>query len=121
MSEATLRTEILIPLFKAMGFSDVFEYHGGPQEQGKDIVMWREDAGAVDRQNYSVVAKAQRITGKVEGGGGAGEVAVQVQQCFGRAYADPVSGQEQDVHRCFIVSSHEIKKEAVIAISRGLD
>ena len=84
MSEATLRTEILIPLFKAMGFSDVFEYHGGPQEQGKDIVMWREDAGAVDRQNYSVVAKAQRITGKVEGGGGAGEVAVQVQQCFGR-------------------------------------
>jgi len=41
MKEAELRTEVIIPLLRAMGFHDVFEFHGGSGEQGKDIVCWK--------------------------------------------------------------------------------
>ena len=40
MDESRLRRDVLIPLFREMGFKDVFEYHGHAMEQGKDIVMW---------------------------------------------------------------------------------
>ena len=43
LDETDLRTKVLIPLFQAMGFRDVFHYHGGVLEHGKDIVMWKSD------------------------------------------------------------------------------
>ena len=51
MKEAELRTEVLIPLFKRMGFKDVQHYH--PGEQGKDIVMWLPTS-LDDREYYAV-------------------------------------------------------------------
>lgn len=82
LKEAPLRTEVLIPLFRAMGFRDVRLHHGGPLEQGKDIVMWRPGPLG-DRVNYAVVVKAGNVNGRAQGAGSAGEVATQVQQCFG--------------------------------------
>jgi hypothetical protein len=41
MSEEQFRTAVLIPLFEAMGFHNVYHYHGGIGEKGKDIVMWK--------------------------------------------------------------------------------
>ncbi len=32
LTESALRKEVLIPLFRAMGFLDVTEYHGGALE-----------------------------------------------------------------------------------------
>jgi hypothetical protein len=119
MDEATLRTRVLIPLFEAMGFLDVFEYHGGAQELGKDIVMWKRDA-IRDRLNYAVVAKAGRITGRANGRSSAGEVTIQVQEAFGAPYQDPRSQLERRVDRCIVVSSRDIKKEATIAICGAL-
>jgi len=46
MKEADLRIQVLIPLFKAMGFKDVSHYHGGTGEQGKDITRSRRTRGA---------------------------------------------------------------------------
>jgi hypothetical protein len=43
LKEEPLQKTVLMPLFKGMGFKDVFQYHGGPLEQGKDIVMWKAD------------------------------------------------------------------------------
>ena len=57
MKESELRTEILIPLFTAMGFRDVRHYHGGAGEQGKGIVMWWPGPLG-DREYHAVVAKA---------------------------------------------------------------
>ena len=34
------RRDVLAPLFREMGFKDVFDYHGQAMEQGKDLVMW---------------------------------------------------------------------------------
>jgi hypothetical protein len=42
LNESELRENILIPLFKKMGYKDVRHWHGGILEQGKDSVMWKE-------------------------------------------------------------------------------
>jgi hypothetical protein len=120
LKEDSLCTEVLVPLFIAMGFRDVRYYHGGSQELGKDIIMWKE--GAVgNRENYAVVVKAHRITGKTASGkGSVAEVRTQIEQCFGNPYKDPVNGSDQSVNICWVVSSHEIKKEAITALCAAL-
>lgn len=42
LSERDLTVNVLVPLFKIIGYERV-EYSGGPYEQGKDIVCWRRD------------------------------------------------------------------------------
>ena len=119
MTEDDLRKKVLIPLFEAMGYKDVFEYHGGVLEQGKDIVMWKEfDFGK--RVNYAVVAKAKRISGKASGSGSAGEAVTQVRQALGSPFKDKVSGEDQNVHQCF-VACPKITKEALTSMRSALD
>src|SRR5262252_6844312 len=101
MNEAQLRRDVLVPLFREMGYKDVFEYHGGSQEQGKDIVMWKPEQHR-DRTNFAVVAKATKITGKAAGNSGAGEVSVQIQQSFGSPFRDRVTGDERQVQECIV-------------------
>lgn len=112
MDEEQLRTKVLIPLFKAMGFRDVYHYHGGSLEQGKDIVMWKP-GDIRERVNYSVVAKAGRVSGRAKGQSSAAEVYFQIKQCFGKPYPDPVTTEERSIHRCLVISSNEIIKEAL--------
>jgi len=85
LKEDGLREKVLKPLFEAMGFKDVFLYHGGSLETGKDIVMWREDDFGI-RRNWAVVAKATSISGSVTARSGAGEVRTQVEQCQGLGF-----------------------------------
>jgi len=42
LSEKDLVENVLIPVFKAIGFNAV-EDHGGPDELGKDLICWRMD------------------------------------------------------------------------------
>lgn len=119
MSEADLRTRVLIPLFKAMGFNDVSHYHGGTGEQGKDITMWRANVLG-DREYYAVVAKAGRITGEAKGKGSAAEVQMQIAQALGSKFTDTADLSERRATRCWIVSSHEIRKEATESIKSAL-
>jgi len=60
-----------------------------------------------------VVVKAKPITGQATGSSSAAEVATQIQQCFGAPFQDPTAPTKQDVHRCYVVCPHEIKKEAL--------
>lgn len=119
LPENKLRQSVLIPLFREMGFRDVFEYHGGPQEQGKDIVMWKAEE-LRERTNFAVVVKATKITGQASGKSSAAEVCFQIQQAFGSAYKDSQTGEEQTVHECIVVSSKEISKEAIESIQSFL-
>jgi hypothetical protein len=116
MTEADLRVKVLLPLFRAMKFKDVVLYHGGPQEQGKDIVMWEHDAIRV-RRNVAVVAKAGRISGRASGSSSAGEVATQIRQCFNAGYKDSISLLTQQVDRVLVVASGPIGKEATVSLS----
>ena len=120
MDEAALRKEVLIPLLTAMGFKDAYEYHGGAGEQGKDIVCWKPDE-LNTRQNLAIVAKATQMTGKAQANKGtAAEIQMQIRQCFGEAYTDPVSAEQQNVHRVWVVSNRRISKEAINAITSGV-
>jgi hypothetical protein len=101
MKEADLRVEVLIPLFEAMGFSDVSHYHGGAGEPGKDITMWRPNVLG-DREYYAVVAKAARITGEATGRGSAAEVQMQIAQAVGSRFTDTVDLSERQATKCWV-------------------
>jgi len=120
LKEKQLREDILIPLFRAMGFRDVFEYHGGSLEKGKDIIMWKPNESG-NRINYAVIVKTTNISGKVTGKSSAGEVRIQIEQCFNEPCKDPVTGKKIDVDRCWIVTSKKITKEALEAIGGILE
>ena len=120
MKEATLQNDVLIPLFRSMGFHDVKRNDGGPNELGKDLVMWREE-GLRERVNYAVVIKAEKITGQASGlNNSASTVLFQVTQAFNESYPDPSTAEEQTIQHCLVVSSKEISKEAINAIKGTL-
>ncbi|MBA3342391.1 MAG: restriction endonuclease [Gemmatimonadaceae bacterium] len=119
MDEAKLRTDVLIPLFKAMKYQDVQLYHGLSGEQGKDIVMWKPDE-LRERVNYAVVAKKKSINGQVNGKGSAGEVFIQVRQTLGSTFRDSTTLESQKVDVCLVVTSSRITKEAHDSIDNML-
>ncbi len=106
MNENDLRTKVLIPLFRAMEYKDVIDYHG-PNELGKDIVMWKPE-GIRDRVNYGVVVKAKIISGKTLD---IGDVVTQIKQCLSTTYLCKITNEEKPINRCFFVSSHDITPE----------
>jgi hypothetical protein len=121
MNEGDLIDEILLPLFRKMGFQGVYKYHGGAGEKGKDIIFW-EKSHLGTRKNYAIVVKAVKLSGQVKNDTGtAGEIVMQVRQCFGSDFTDQMTGEQQKVHECWVVSNKDIPKEAIDAITAGLD
>ncbi len=119
MNEDRLRKEVLIPLFREMGYREVVEHHGGVLEQGKDIVMWK--AGDFERRvNYSVVVKSKKISGKAAGKGSAAEAVMQIQQSFGSPFKDHLTGTDQVVHQCYVVCP-VITKEALNSMKGAME
>ena len=120
MDEAALRTQVILPLLMKLGYQDVFEYHGGASELGKDVVCWKMDELG-GRENLAIVAKATQMTGKAKAATGtAAEVQTQIRQCFGSAYRDQRTGEERQVDRVWVVNSQKIGKESINAISSAL-
>ena len=120
MKEDDLRELVLIPLLRAMGYRDAYKYHGGDNEKGKDIVCW--DLGKLgNRVNLALVVKAKPLSGRIDvDKGTAGEVRGQVQQCFAKPFVDPITGEDQEVHECWVVSTKKIEKNAVDALKSAL-
>lgn len=115
MDEAALRREVLIPLFQAMGYSDVTGRHG-TGELGKDIVMWSSDPLAM-RINTGVVVKRGPISGRADGGhSSAATTATQIRQTLGADYRDPRTGQLVGISRVLVVASGSISEQAQSAI-----
>ncbi len=82
--------------------------------------MWKADElGA--RINYAVVVKASKISGRATGSSSAGEVLMQIQQSLNNPYVDSVTTEEQKSHRCWVVSSKAITKEALAAMQGALE
>jgi hypothetical protein len=119
MKEAELRKEVLLPLLEAMGYHHVFEHHGS-RELGKDFICWKnDDIGS--RKNLALVVKAVPLTGQAKkAAGSTTEVQTQIQECFGKRFLDPVTGEEQIVHHCWVVSNQEISTGAIDALTASL-
>ena len=119
MKEAELRTEVLLPLLEAMGYQHVFEHHGS-RELGKDFICWKNDELG-SRKNLALVVKAVPLTGQAKkAAGSTTEVQTQIQECFGKRFLDRVTGEEQIVHQCWVVSNQEISTAAIDALTSAL-
>jgi len=66
MKEYDLTTKVLIPLIKTWGY-DSIDYHGGPYEEGKDLICWGLDEiadvrlGVVQVKRYEPSSRASDI------------------------------------------------------------
>lgn len=115
LDERSLRKDVLIPLFEAMGFKDVKDTHGN-DELGKDIVMWK--AGDLrDRVNYAVVVKAKKLTTSATG---SQEVCRQVRECFASTFVDATTPVRRQVDQVLVVNSHDITSAASTSIEAEL-
>lgn len=120
LRELELIRQVLIPLFEKMGFKDVDFHHGGVSEKGKDVTMW-EPALTGARVHWAVVVKRGKISAAVTGSDSAGTVSTQVRQSFSEPFSDKVTGEDRTVHRCLIVASGAIDKDARKTILSGID
>lgn len=79
LEETELLTDILVPIFHKRESGNAMFYHG-PWEYGKDILYW----DATRKQYGAVVAKAERVHGDTEKGGGhhVGTVLRQIEEAF---------------------------------------
>ncbi len=115
MLEKDLRKQILVPLLQAMKFQGVHEYHGAT-EFGKDVVCWSFDE-LNNRKNLALVVKAVPVSGQSKD---AADIENQVRQCFSKPYVDPITGSNEEVDRCWVVSNKPISHDAVELIKAGI-
>lgn len=115
LSEADLRRSVLIPMFRAMGFSGVQELHG-PTEFGKDIVM-RCQEGHRPKEVYAVVVKTGVISGKVEGTSGCAVAFTQALQALGSRFSDKDELRQVRIDKVWILTSGGIRKAAADALT----
>ena len=78
--EAYLTIHFINPLLKTLGYTKI-DYHGGPYEEGKDIICWGSD-----ELEHTVLAVTQvkkfKPTAKSSGGQNFSEVVNQLQQAI---------------------------------------
>lgn len=117
MNEAAFRTDVLVPLLRAIGYRDVEHYHG-PNEFGKDIVAWKQDVDG-SRENLAVVAKVGPINARATGD--AATIGVQVRQALGSTYTDPTTGEERVAHRVIVATTGTIREASRKALLAQFD
>ena len=86
LTEFEFRQQVLIPLLKAMGFSDVYEFHG-PKEKGKDLIF-REVSRLKEIFVHAVVVSKNDITGTVGDTKSAERILDQVRMALEEPYVD---------------------------------
>ena len=111
LSEERFRRDVLIRLLAAMGMENVFEWHGGPGELGKDIIATdRAVSGAPI--NIALVVKATRLSRNAE----LFDVAAQVAQALGEPAIVPSTGTEWETHQCWVVTNKRLARDARLRI-----
>lgn len=90
--EADLTKNYLIPLFEAMGFTNV-EYHGGTDERGKDVLMW--DTNKLGRKSLvAVQVKKVQLSGSSSSKEGLARLISQLNQ----AALEPIQSVDGHSH-----------------------
>lgn len=118
LTERELRGKLLIPLFQALGFSDVYETHG-PTEKGKDIIF-RETSKMGESVVHAAVVSTEDMTARVEDSNSAKRILNQVEMALDEPYQDKSTGRNTEVDRCWVVTSGRILPTASASISGKL-
>jgi len=118
LAESEIRQQVLIPLLNAMGFSDVYEFHG-PKEKGKDLIF-REASCFKEIFIHAAVVSKHDITGSVGDTKSAERILDQVRMALEEPYVDIYTGRSTSVDRCWVFTSGRILPTAIDSISGHL-
>lgn len=118
LTELEFRQQVLIPLLKAMGFSDVHEFHG-TDEKGKDLIF-REVSRLKEVFVHAAVVSKNDITGKVGDTKSAERILAQVRMALEEPYVDIYTGRTTIIDRCWVITSGRILSTAIDRISGHL-
>ncbi|HVG09178.1 MAG TPA: NACHT domain-containing protein [Thermoanaerobaculia bacterium] len=112
-SEELLRQAFANLLSRIPEVSDVQILHGH-QEYGKDIIFWTKGPLG-EKLPCACVIKNSEITGSVGKNSGARTVCLQAEQALDTPFVD-AAGQEQKIHRVYIVTPAAISADAMNSI-----
>jgi len=118
LSEQKLRQQVLIPLFKGMGFSDVYESHG-TREKGKDLIF-REVSQMKEVFIHAAVVSKKDITGTVGDPKSSERILDQIRMALDEPFVDLYTGKTTHVDRCWVITSGRILPSAIDNISGHL-
>lgn len=99
--EVKFTIEVLLPLFRSMGFIDI-KYNHGKREFGKDVTFSEMDKFGV-RRNYGVQVKAGSLSG--EAGSEMDKIIGQIGDAFSMPYIDTTSREKRYISDFIIVIS----------------
>jgi len=119
LTESDFRKQVLIPLLRAMGYSDVHEFHG-PIEKGKDI-LFREPNKFGESFIHTIIASVEDITGNVRDAKSATTILNQAEMVFNESYKNKYTGRESNVDRCWVITTGTISPQAIESISGKLE
>lgn len=118
-NEIRFTVEVLLPLFRSMGFVDV-KYNHGTREFGKDVTFSEIDKFGV-RRNYGVQVKAGNLSG--EAGSEIDKIIAQIGDAFSMAYLNTTSREKRYIHDLIIAISgrftENAKDKIVEKVNRG--
>lgn len=106
--EKRFTMEVLLPLFRNMGFTDV-KYNHGNREFGKDITFSEIDRFGV-RRNYGVQVKVGDLSG--EASSDIDKIIGQVEDAFSMPYIDVTSREKRYISDLIIAISGRFKGNA---------
>lgn len=114
--ESEFTTKILIPLFRALGFSNV-KYNHGNKEYGKDITFSRKTEFD-EYEYYGCQVKYGDVSGSAAGE--VNELIVQGKDAFQMPYYDVYTRQKVRISKLIIAISGKYTSNAVDKIVEGL-
>lgn len=114
--ESEFTTKILIPLFRALGFSNV-KYNHGNKEYGKDITFSRKTEFD-EYEYYGCQVKYGDVSGSAVGE--VNELIVQGKDAFQMPYYDVYTRQKVRISKLIIAISGKYTSNAVDKIVEGL-
>jgi hypothetical protein len=116
-TEADLRERLATLFSKMPGIQGVQITHG-PQEYGKDIILYSQDAIGDWILNACVV-KNDKITGAADGQTSGRNVMVQVEQALDTPHIN-ASGRDESVARVYVISPYECPQTTMRSIQGKL-
>lgn len=117
--EVKFTIEVLLPLFRNMGFFDV-KYNHGKREFGKDVTFSEIDKFGV-RRNYGVQVKAGNLSGAA--GSEIDKIIAQIGDAFSMSYIDTTSREKRYISDLIIAISGRFtgnaKDKIIEKVSQG--
>lgn len=110
LSEVDFTLQVLVPVLKTLGWGRV-EYAGGPAEQGKDIICWREDEFG-DPESAVAQVKKYKPTKKAADARSFSEIVTQLSQAIEKKLPF-VNGQEYLPSQVYFISPYPLDTQTL--------